>query len=519
MANRDFYKMYHRYPAKPIPAKASYILATKFHKLLGILLLYISNALATPVQASTSKTITKVLSHKDFDLSLTSLDQGVSLIQVSSGKQLFSLNPKKPLIAASTTKLITAAALLDKLGATKTFKTKIYIHGKLSAGKLTGDLIIQGCGDPYMTNEQLYELSRQVYSSGVHSVTGNLIVDHGRFVSEGLTPYKPQNKKLSSHAYDAKVTAFSTNFNTFNIHIRPGMKVGTAAHVQLYPFNSNEVKIHNRVQTHPSRTKLFATRHELENGNTEITVTGQIAIHKKPIFIYRSMANPARDAARTALAHLKGAGIQMVGGIKLAPTPHEAKPLLEVKGHDLAKLLKGLNWYSNNFIADSLVHILGAETNTNQQPTYNLGLKAINHFVTSKVGIPLSHPIISGSGLDPHNRLSAESLTQILVYMAQRHDLFPEFLASLAIAGKSGTLKDRFDSRSTSPLRGMVRAKTGTLTSPVTVSALAGYIYTKKHGMVAFSILQNGKTPKVQPTISTLHLNQEKSLIKAYRKL
>ncbi len=61
-------------------------------------------------------------------------------------------------------------------------------------------------------------------------------------------------------------------------------------------------------------------------------------------------------------------------------------------------------------------------------------------------------------------------------------------------------------------LRGIVRAKTGTLTEPVAVSALAGYLQHPTCGLLAFAILQNGRASQPQPGIADLHQSQEKAL-------
>ena len=41
-------------------------------------------------------------------------------------------------------------------------------------------------------------------------------------------------------------------------------------------------------------------------------------------------------------------------------------------------------------------------------------------------------------------------------------------------------------------MAGKIRAKTGTLTKPISVSAIAGYMQHPKHGLIAFTIINNG---------------------------
>ena len=103
--------------------------------------------------------------------------------------------------------------------------------------------------------------------------------------------------------------------------------------------------------------------------------------------------------------------------------------------------------------------------------------------------------------------------------METRADIFPEFLASLPASGRDGTLKKRFDVMSTQSAIGKVRAKTGTLTQPVTVSSLAGYLRHPQHGWIAFAIMQNGKSRKRQPSVLDLRAKQDKAVTQMLKAL
>ena len=63
--------------------------------------------------------------------------------------------PEKVLIPASVMKLITSAAALELLGPDYTFKTLIGYTGSLNkrTGKLKGNIVIKGGGDPALGSE------------------------------------------------------------------------------------------------------------------------------------------------------------------------------------------------------------------------------------------------------------------------------------------------------------------------------------------------------------------------------
>jgi D-alanyl-D-alanine carboxypeptidase/D-alanyl-D-alanine-endopeptidase (penicillin-binding protein 4) len=98
-------------------------------------------------------------------------------------------------------------------------------------------------------------------------------------------------------------------------------------------------------------------------------------------------------------------------------------------------------------------------------------------------GIPLAGVrIVDGSGLSRLDRLTANTLVAMLRASWLDQDLREILIASLPVAGRSGTLGSRM--RGTAAA-GRVRAKTGTLNE---ASALSGYVKRR----IAFSVIQNG---------------------------
>jgi D-alanyl-D-alanine carboxypeptidase/D-alanyl-D-alanine-endopeptidase (penicillin-binding protein 4) len=101
----------------------------------------------------------------------------------------------------------------------------------------------------------------------------------------------------------------------------------------------------------------------------------------------------------------------------------------------------------------------------------------------AEAGIPLAGVrIADGSGLSALDRLTARTIVGILDAAWQDPEIRPSFVAALAVAGRSGTLKDRLRA---APARGTVIGKTGTTSI---ASALSGYVRQR----YVFSVLQNG---------------------------
>lgn len=95
--------------------------------------------------------------------------------------------------------------------------------------------------------------------------------------------------------------------------------------------------------------------------------------------------------------------------------------------------------------------------------------------------------LVDASGLSGRNRVSALQLTEALQRAATDPDL-EAAAAGLPVAGREGTLEHRMVG---SPAEGVVRAKTGTLSS---VASLTGTVRTADGRPLAFSFIANGQT-------------------------
>ena len=103
-----------------------------------------------------------------------------------------------------------------------------------------------------------------------------------------------------------------------------------------------------------------------------------------------------------------------------------------------------------------------------------------------EIGIPKDTFVLgNGSGLNDINRLTPQHITKVLRAMYRRFEVRAEFVASLAVAGQSGTITRRFDDE---PAQARLRAKTGSLQG---VSALSGYVVTRDNKVLAFSVMMN----------------------------
>ncbi len=176
--------------------------------------------------------------------------------------------------------------------------------------------------------------------------------------------------------------------------------------------------------------------------------------------------------------------IQSVGQL-----PENAQLLLTHQSLTLGQLLKQMNIYSNNDMAEMIAEAVG-------------GTNVVMEKAIQLAKVPLGEiQLKNGSGLAVENRMSPQAVT--LLYQAIQAQL----------QGTNETLSDLFpvmgrDRQGTLEWRSMPKGltvKTGTLNR---VSALAGIIPTQERGIVWFSIINSG------PNFDRLRAEQDKFLQK-----
>ena len=123
---------------------------------------------------------------------------GLLIVDATTGQTLFARNADKYFVPASNMKLLTTALALDKLGPDYRFRTTIETNGTLGAdGKLVGDLILVGRGDPNLSNRKfpfdtkeefegppekvLAELADAIVARGVKEIAGDIVGDDSYF--------------------------------------------------------------------------------------------------------------------------------------------------------------------------------------------------------------------------------------------------------------------------------------------------------------------------------------------------
>lgn len=103
-------------------------------------------------------------------------DVGFAVIDTATGDLLEERLGSQRLPPASTLKAITALYAMERLGNDYRFGTELLATGPIRNGKLTGDLILSGGGDPTLDTDRLAELAIQLREAGVNEVDGRFLL-------------------------------------------------------------------------------------------------------------------------------------------------------------------------------------------------------------------------------------------------------------------------------------------------------------------------------------------------------
>jgi D-alanyl-D-alanine carboxypeptidase/D-alanyl-D-alanine-endopeptidase (penicillin-binding protein 4) len=438
-----------------------------------------------------------------------SAEWGIEVVDPSTDQVVLSVNPGKTFQPASLLKVVTTAAALEKLGPDFRFRTGVYTDGTLQpGGTLVGDIILVGRGDPNLMDPAkellgkpaLQELSEQLRALGIKEVRGNVVGDDSYF--EFTTHGKGWTAQDLKSVYGAPINALSINNNVFWIHVR-ATKVNQLAKVSIEPQTSY-FHVRNLAVTGSSRAQRTVYARVIP-GTNHLVVSGVLPA-SQGYSQYVLLERPAEAAATLFKEELCRNGITVDGSIRvihLGDLPPAARRnwtmIAQHQSPPLIRALEIINKRSLNLHAEMLLRVLGAEFGG--AGTDEAGLQVVKSFL-EEAGIRDDDKISlnDGSGLSRDNLVTPRFQTSLLMFLSTR-PYFELFLNTLAVSGTDGTLKNRFAS---GPAKGLIHAKTGTLSD---VAALSGYMTTKSGRSLVFSIFANNvraSIARVQKTIDEI---------------
>jgi D-alanyl-D-alanine carboxypeptidase/D-alanyl-D-alanine-endopeptidase (penicillin-binding protein 4) len=403
---------------------------------------------------------------------------GIHVVRLHDAEELYRNRPDRPRNPASNQKLLTSAAALWRLG--PTFRAATKVEGTIENGHVA-QLVVRPSGDPNLGYAGLAALAESVRLRGVDTVD-RILIDDGYFDDQILPPAFDQQPKEAS-AFRAAISAFAVNRNSYVVHLGPGPKIDGPGRVGV--LADEYVQIDNRTVTTAGGPPKPRIDHKLtDDGHLAVRVDGAIPKQARTLYYRRRVPDPKAYAGSLLVRALKKAGVRGALAFEYGPVV-EAQPLIgDMPSAPLSTLLYSLGKWSDNFTAEMLLKIMGAQV---EKPgTSARGVTVVREELT-KMGVDTEGLVmVNGSGLFDGNQVAPRHLTDTLVAAYRDPAIRAEYVAHLAVAGSDGTLKSRLEDL---PRPRMVRAKTGTLRD---VIALSGYVLGEPGRSVAFSFLANG---------------------------
>ena len=411
---------------------------------------------------------------------------------LDANRMLDGLQADTRLTPASLTKVVTAAAALEKWPPDMVFHTRLLGDGEIVAGELRGDLLLVGAGDPSLDDQSFWSLAAQLRGAGITHVRGRLVVVPAPFGAVGCeTRDRCEAVQHSDRSYNAPLGAVGVDYGNWCVQVRPGAP-GTVAALQGCAVQQLPIGLEGSIRTVGSAGRqTFWIERVTDARGDHLRVGGDIPAGP-PQQVYRSMSDPARGAGLLLKEMLREFAVPVQGEVLVrtdAP-PAAAQALAVVEGLSLAEQLARMMRYSNNYIADVLTLDLAAD-HSGAAPAQLSDAAAVVADFLAALEVPASAraPLLSGSGLTPENRLSANDLVRVLAHAYRDTRRFPAYYAGFNVPRDApfGFLRDGSEA-----WLDRVAVKTGSMEVPHSVLGVAGYLRKRDGGWIAFAALVNG---------------------------
>ncbi|MBS1073185.1 D-alanyl-D-alanine carboxypeptidase/D-alanyl-D-alanine-endopeptidase [Gluconobacter cerinus] len=422
-----------------------------------------------------------------------SQDQGVRwgiVIATQDGKILFSRNARGRFIPASNTKLFTTAAAMAELAeldhAAAAHPTTLLLVRRQHGAP---DLILRGSGDAVLSDDTacktdcLRTLADAISAKGLRHIHA-IITDDRLFADERWGDGWSWNNLPTQ--WGTAVSALTLNDNTAELTVQPGTHPGDRPTAQ-WSAPDEDLLLLNQAQTVPDGKPGLSL--EKKPGDNRLVLTGTLPLTAPVQTLQIGLDDPALSTARHFRSLLHDAGIR-VQTVQVrhrltkttpdTPTP-DASILATLPAPDLKDDIRHLLKVSQNLHAElilrrlALVHGNGSvEDGLAERSTVltALGLSA--------AGIAL----YDGSGMSPYNRVTPQSVIQLL-RLADQQPWGKDWRDDLPLAARDGTLTHRFID---TPVADHLHAKTGTLAA---THSLSGYLRTTRGQTLLIAVFAN----------------------------
>ena len=417
------------------------------------------------------------------------------VLDATTGAPLYTHYEGRRLLPASTMKVVSTSAALSALGPDFRFHTPVGLLGTQVGNLFLGDLVVEASGDPSLgswrfpeTAQACEQLAEALQARGIRQWLGAV---HVRNAEEG--PYGSLYGPGwawddAAYAYSAAPTPFVFRENVVELSVsRAEDPTCTSAPPRPFlvryspPIDTSTTAIY--LDPTAQRAGLGCVR---ERGTGRTRCVWRSTPGQCPLQVATRVSVDDPQAAFSACLDeaLTARGLWHVP--TLTPSRPDAGalpvlPLLDFVSPPLSELVKVTNKESLNLYAERLgLRFTRERTGTESYPALRdaLAQELTRRGIASRLLRP-----VDGSGLSRYNVASARGLAEIIA-TSLREPYANALVDSLPVAGVDGTLASVGTG-----LKGLVRAKTGTLTGQKAYVGLAERPHDAQHPRVVFALM------------------------------
>ena len=416
----------------------------------------------------------------------------VAVVQeVGSARPRLGWRAEQPVNPASLMKLLTTTAALELLGPAWTWSTPVWLQGPVRDGVLDGNLVVKGSGDPKLVMERLWLLLRRVQQLGVREIRGDIVLDRSAFNVPEQNPADFDGEAL--RPYNVRADALLLNYKAVVFTLTPDPARGVALVATDPPLAGVRVDTSVPLAAGPCEDWRGALRADFTDP-MRLRLVGSFATACGEKTWATAYADPERYNSRALLGMWKEMGGRIGGVVRDGAAP-AGPPSFESVSPALAEVVRDINKYSNNVMAQQLFLTLGASQRGTGTP--ETARAVMREWAAARLGAAAAASLVldNGSGLSRDSRLSAQLLNRLLL-TAWASPVMPELMASLPVSGIDGTLK-----RSRATL-GRAHLKTGSLRD---VAGIAGYVLANSgRRYVVVAIANHANASAARPAFDAL---------------
>ena len=428
---------------------------------------------------------------------------GILIVDPARADTIVRHNSTKLFMPASNMKIVTGAVALAQLGPDYRFRTTLLATGPIVDGKLRGDLVIVGRGDPTASDHMrgdamlaMLEVADSIAARGIIHIEGRIRAEGDAFPG-AIYGYGWSWDEVDE-PYSAGVDELYFNEGFSRIIIRGGAFPGEPVTAAVLPSRGYpRVRIEARTVAAPD-TALTAgdaliiplsIRVERDTVPGSVVVRGSIAPHDSQVVRFAHAAPPA--AYITALQEaLEARGLTVAGSDSAGRPPSGTVDTIAViLSPPLREIMPAFEKPSQNQIGEIFLRTLGLERTGVGSP--DSGRAVIERQLLEWGATRDGFVVRDGSGLSRYNYLSPETIVRVLEVMRQ-DTAFQVFYDALPVAGVDGTLASRMKG---TYAEANARGKTGFVAQ---ARSLSGYVTSADGRLLLYSLLCNNWTVPVR---------------------